>query len=82
MKNTAYQSESLRKALAITKKLEETGVVNFKRINTKIDNTKHKAVVSDGLIIVDDKYEMTWDSFTHLYLFDFANQDAYIKIIA
>ena len=70
MKNT-YQSENLRKALAITKKLEEFGETSFKRVNAKSDTTKHKAIVSDGLIIVDGKYSMTWDSFTHLYLFAF-----------
>ena len=65
-----YQSKNLAKAILITKKLEEKNAITFIRVNDKYRKT-HTAIVSDGLVVVDKKHKMTWDSFTYLYLLGF-----------
>lgn len=48
----------------ISGSLEKNGHVTF----IGKDKKRHKAVVSDGLVILDGDVSMTWDSFTYIYL--------------
>ena len=66
---------STEKALTISQKLENKGVLNdFKRSNT---DKKHCIKVVDGLIKIDDNPEITWDTFTHYWLTGYKS-DEYI----
>lgn len=51
-------------ATQIRQALENKGFLKFKGPDQKA----HNAVVSNGLIIIDDTEKMTWDTFTYLYM--------------
>lgn len=62
-------------AYEITKQLDNTGIVVFKRGPRANDPKKHTAKLKDGLVIVDDDLILTRDSFTHLYIDGFIEHD-------
>lgn len=58
-------------AVKIANNLERKGVLQFRRQCN--DPELHTAVVKNGLIVVDDELELTWDSFTYLYLLGYGD---------
>ena len=54
----------LTESIKLSDQLEKNGFLKFQGI----DGKQHEAKVSDGLIILDDEFSITWDTFTHIYL--------------